>query len=482
MRLTLSLRIFLAWGVFVGVTGYFVLRLVADEIKPAVRQSTEEALVDSANLLAELLAGNFRDGHLDTDTLRDAFDRYRQRDPAATIWGVTKHSVNHQVYVTDASGRVLFDSEHGATGDDFSHWNDVLRTLRGEYGARTSVQPGDDDDATVMYVAAPVRVGGKLVGVVTLAKSNRSLQPYIDRARERLALMSAALIALGLALGGLLAWRFGRSLARLRHYAGEVSAGRRPQLPPSRSTELAALAKALESMRRELDGKQYVERYVQTLTHELKSPLAAIHGAAELLRQPMDAASRDRFLSNIDSETARLHQLTERLLLLAQVEQRAGLERRERVDLAPLVAEVATDRKILADARAITLVATVQQGTAVLGDRFLLGRALGNLLDNALDFTPDDGRIQVLVHEEAATVALAVVNTGPNVPDWALPRLGERFYSLPRPRSGRKSTGLGLAFVREVAALHGGELRIANTDDGVCASLRLPGITATRGR
>ena len=56
MRLTLSLRIFLAWGVFVGVTGYFVLRLVADEIKPAVRQSTEEALVDSANLLAELLA------------------------------------------------------------------------------------------------------------------------------------------------------------------------------------------------------------------------------------------------------------------------------------------------------------------------------------------------------------------------------------------------------------------------------------------
>jgi hypothetical protein len=83
-----------------------------------------------------------------------------------------------------------------------------------------------------------------------------------------------------------------------------------------------------------------VERYVQTLTHELKSPLAAIHGAAELLRQDMSPAQRDRFLTNIELETARLKSLSERLLHLAQVEQRRDLEERVPVTLQPLVDEL----------------------------------------------------------------------------------------------------------------------------------------------
>ncbi len=254
MRISLSLSIFFAWGIFVAVTGYFVLRLVADEIKPAVRQTTEVALVDTANLLAEILAPEFTDGTPDLSALRRALARYEQRNPAANIWGVTKSDVSHQMYVTDVNGRVLFDSLRQHEGEDFSQWNDVARTLKGTYGARSTRLPGDDEEATVMYVAAPITIDGRLVGVVTLSRPNLSLQPYIERARGRLLIMSSILVALGLALGGLLAWRLGRSMGRLQHYATQVSDGERPRLPETRSVELHALAAASSTANRSLSS------------------------------------------------------------------------------------------------------------------------------------------------------------------------------------------------------------------------------------
>ena len=121
----------------------------------------------------------------------------------------------------------------------------------------------------------------------------------------------------------------------------------------------------------------------------------------------------------------------------------------------------------------------VPPGLQVLGERFLLRQALTNLLDNAIDFTPAGRGILVearsgSVAAGAPTVAVAVFNEGEPIPDFALSRVTERFYSLPRPATGRKSTGLGLNFVQEVAQLHGGEFRIANEAGGVRAELILP--------
>ncbi|WP_244240703.1 ATP-binding protein, partial [Pseudomonas aeruginosa] len=103
-----------------------------------------------------------------------------------------------------------------------------------------------------------------------------------------------------------------------------------------------------------------------------------------------------------------------------------------------------------------------------------LRQALANLLDNALDFTPPGGILRLLAEADGEGIALRLFNQGPAIPDYALARLTERFYSLPRPASGRKSTGLGLNFVAEVAQLHGGRLQVGNRDDGVEALLWLP--------
>lgn len=184
-------------------------------------------------------------------------------------------------------------------GQDYSRWNDVYLTLRGQYGARSSRESADDPESSVMYVAAPIRDGEKIIGVVSVSKPNRTLQPYIDRSQRRLAWLGAGLIVLGLLVGAGLSWWLSRSLDRLTRYAQAVSEGRRAELPRYRGGEMAQLAGAVERMRVQLEGKDYVERYVHTLTHELKSPLAAIRGAAELLEGEMPAEQRARFVGNI---------------------------------------------------------------------------------------------------------------------------------------------------------------------------------------
>lgn len=111
----------------------------------------------------------------------------------------------------------------------------------------------------------------------------------------------------------------------------------------------------------------------------------------------------------------------------------------------------------------------------MLGDAFLLRQAVINLLENAIAFSPDGGTVQLRTQLEDGQVQLLVEDRGSGVPDYAIERVFERFYSLARPQTGQRSSGLGLPFVREVARLHGGDVRLRNRDGGgAIATLRLP--------
>ena len=479
MKISLTLRLFLVGALLAAAAGWITLRQVLGEIKPAVRQSTEETLVDTANLLAELLARDMQQGTLAQGDLPRVLAEYGRRRLGADIWGIRKDEVNHRIYVTDARGIVLLDSAGRAVGEDYSQWNDVFLTLRGRYGARTTEAVPGDERSTVMHVAAPVRDGERIIGSVTVAKPNASVQPFIARAQRRLVLLAVGTLAAALALGALLSGWLSHSIRRLTRFADAVTAGQRPDVPSLPGNELTQLATALDTMRTRLEGKDYVERYVQTLTHELKSPLAAIQGSAELLRREMTPEQRAHFLANIDMETARLRSLSERLLSLAQVEQRRGLEETTPVPVRELVEELLAECAPRLELAGIKASNAVPAGTSVAGERFLLRQALLNLVDNAIEFTPA-GRGFVIdaaagaLPDGRAALVISVRNQGEPIPDYALSRVTERFYSLPRPGSGRKSTGLGLNFASEVAQLHGGEFRITNESEGVNAQLLLP--------
>jgi two-component system sensor histidine kinase CreC len=483
--LSLSARLFLFYAAVVALAGWFVVLRVLEEVKPAVRQSTEETLVETANLLAELAADDLRAGRLSESELPRLLARYGERRPGANIWGIEKARIEGRIYIVDRHGIVLVDSAGRDVGQDYSRWNDVYLTLRGHYGARSTLDTPGDPTSSVMYVAAPIYEGPAIVGAVTIAKPNRTVQPVIERAERRLALLGAGLIGSGLVLGALFSLWLSRAIRRLTGFALAVSVGERASLPELPGVELRQLAEALESMRTQLEGKAYVERYVQTLTHELKSPLTAIAGAAELLRSDMQPEHRERFLKNIETETTRLQSLSERLLHLAQVEQRRGLEERVSIGLCELVEELLAAQLPRLQARQILAENRVSPEAAVLGERFLVRQALANLIDNAVDFSRAGGTLRIGTERDAterqgarahgSELLISVMNEGGPIPDYALPRVTERFYSLPRPDTGRKSTGLGLSFVREVALLHEGSFQIRNVEGGVEAQLRLPG-------
>jgi two-component system sensor histidine kinase CreC len=224
-----------------------------------------------------------------------------------------------------------------------------------------------------------------------------------------------------------------------------------------------------------LAGRSYAEQYVQTLAHEIKSPLAAIRGAAELLREPMAEPARARFAGNIEEQVARAQDLIERMLELASLERRGSLERVELVSLAQVVRLVVTEATPLAERRHMRFEVDVPEPLLAGGDAFLLQRAISNLVRNAIDFAPVHSTVEIAARQAGRQVELTVRDHGPGLPPYAARRAFEKFFSTARPDTGRKGTGLGLAFVKEVAALHGGTARLANhPDGGAVATLTLP--------
>ncbi|WP_369916192.1 two-component system sensor histidine kinase CreC [Xanthomonas sp. NCPPB 3005] len=476
----LGLRLFLGFFLIVGVAAFFVMRVFVNEVKPGVRQAMESTLVDAANVLAQMAATDLKAGRIDSGAFARDLGAAQRRNPRAMVWRFPKRSVDYRVTITDAAGVVVFDSRGQDLGRDNSRWNDVYRTLRGEYGARSSAEGDGDPNHTVMHVAAPIYDpddARRLIGVLTLSQPNRSIEPFIVASQRSILLRGAWLIGISALIGLLMTWGLLRGIGRLNRYAQAVSAGEPVPPPPPRRDEIGDLGRALETMRRKLEGKAYVEQYVQSLTHEMKSPLAAIRGAAELLQEPLPDAERQRFVRNIAEQQQRLTETIDKLLALAEVEQHGWLQRRERIALAPLFAQLQEALAPQLRASGVQLqVQAPEEQLALVGDPYLLRQALHNLLDNAIAFSPDGGVVVLRAERDAdARIALLVEDAGPGVPDYALERVFERFYSLARPATGQRSSGLGLPFVREVARLHGGEASLRNrAAGGAVARLSLP--------
>ncbi|PNF12374.1 two-component system sensor histidine kinase CreC [Enterobacter cancerogenus] len=442
----IGMRLLLGYFLIVAIAAWFVLSIFVQEVKPGVRRATEGTLIDTATLLAEVGRDDLLSGHARQGKLAQAFLQLHQRPFRANIGGIHKVRNEYHVYMTDAQGTVVFDSAGQALGKDYSRWNDVWLTLRGKYGARSTQRNPDDPESTVMYVAAPVVDRGKIIGVLSVGKPNSAMAPVINRSERRILWAGGALLGIALLIGLLVVVWINRSISMLSRYADSVTTQTPLPLPNPGSSELRKLAQALENMRLRLEGKNYIERYVHALTHELKSPLAAIRGAAEILSERPPPEVTARFIENILVQNARMQSLVEKLL--------------------------AASRPALLAAKQLTLVC--QSGSlAVQGDPDLLEQALGNLLDNAIDFTPEGGAIQLAAREMQDRVQLTVTDSGSGIPDYALDRIFERFYSLPR-ENGVKSSGLGLAFVQEVARLHQGEITLRNREEGgVIATLTL---------
>ncbi len=447
------------FGVYVGASalGFAALMfLVLRDVRLRYVESMRRTLGDTAAFLAVFAA----EGGSEPAGWRA---RLGQLPPQADLL---------RVFACAADGRVVFDSAHGRDVGQVYRWS---MTGGGRVATEGYTVANVAEVDGELRVVAPVRIAGELRGWVGVGRPLASVTEGVSAARWRLATYAALLAAAMTAAGWWIANRLTHSLERLTEYAVAVRDGRAAQPPASRAREIAALAQAFEEMRVTLEGKLHVERYTQALAHEFKAPLTAIRGAAELLAENPPAEDRARFAANVLGEAERLRRIVDRLLELAALESRRAGPAWEPLDLATVVARVVAEARGAAELRGVALRTSLPAALPGRGDAFLLGQALGNLIQNALEFSPRGGDVTVTARAEGAAVVVEVDDGGPGVPDYALARVFERFYSLPRPDSGRKSSGLGLSIVREIARLHRGEVALENrAGGGARATLTLP--------
>ncbi|MGB0775734.1 MAG: histidine kinase dimerization/phospho-acceptor domain-containing protein, partial [Akkermansiaceae bacterium] len=322
MRLTRVVLLCLALIMSFGF--YRLVVYLLDDVDAQTFQATEEVMVDTAHILAGLLEAN--PDHSEQH-IRATFTHAMEHQIDARIHNHAKSSIGINAYVCNAQGEVIFDSTKQRTGKDFSQHNDVLLTLRGEYGARSSRENENDPNSSILYVAAPVKRNGKIIGTVTVYKAQSDVSHFISE-RRRDILTATLLIGGGIVLFtiAVFIWLF-RPVGQLTEYAHAISRGERRPLPNlGKGREVNTLGNALHDMRETLEGRRYVENYISALTHELKSPLAAIRGAAELLDETMPPEQQAKFLHNIRTETSRSETLVNNLLLLSELEGKPHLE------------------------------------------------------------------------------------------------------------------------------------------------------------
>ena len=295
------------------------------------------------------------------------------------------------------------------------------------------------------------------------------------RAERRIA---ASLAAMSLAIGlSILVWlelrrRLTEPLRELRETVARLSRGELESTFPVMpcSDEMGALAAALEDLRRaELEARRLQEatvRFTADASHQMRTPLSIVRSHLALLtkRLPRDPAKRAA-LADIEHAVARLQRLVTQLLSLARAET-AAVVQADRIDLAQVVRGAAADYLPFAQSKRIDLsFESHGEGHPVTANAAILAELVGNLIDNAIRYTPPGGRVRVRVEENELEPVVEVEDNGPGIPAEERLRVTQRFYRLKRDQ-GESGSGLGLAIVESLAAVLSAKLSLGEATGG----------------
>ena len=478
INISFSLRAFIVYFLILGSLAWYIVNNAIERLNDGMRQSAENVMVDMSHLLAAKVEKQLKSEKdapsvedsvkktaLNTVSIKVLFNRVNQRDILAKIYQISKTSIETDVYITDQNGLVIYDSTGKSTGEDFSQWRDVRLTLEGQYGARTSFidpEKTKEDDEKIMVVAAPLRSdSGNIIGSLSVVKSIKSLEEHLQAESEQLKNYALLLVIFAIFASYIFSIWMTKSLEKISIYAQNLAVGKKNQQPQFWDSRLDKLSSSVTELRDQLDGKEYVENYIHSLTHELKTPITSIRGAAELLQEGLPEPERKKFIRNIHSSNNRMAQLVDKMLSLAKLESHTAPLEQENFDISTTLFHLLEERQALIERKSI-YVQLPENNYLIYGDRMLIRQALANVLDNAIAFCPPSGVITIkyAIVNPKNSYSIEVYNQGEHIPDYALPRLYERFFSMPSDKndgiSTAKSTGLGLSFVKEIMKHHQG--------------------------
>jgi signal transduction histidine kinase len=426
--ISVRLQIFIALAFIVGAFASGLGLLVLDRIEARATRVAREAANDEAAAIATFVAGQIDATGASLQSIVDVLEYERAR-------GSTARS---RLALYDAAGRELFID-----------------------GPRPD-QPG------TVAVRAPIRTRHGVTGHVQVVKETVIMRRLLADFAPTVLLISAILGAAAALAAALIGRAIAAPIESLTYFAERVSEGDRAVTPPvPHGLEVKRLTKAIDKMRRELDGLPYVESFAADLSHELKNPVAAIRASAEVLddgalAEPEEAA---RFVKRIREATGRIEAILSELLSLARIESR-GVENPDAVELHAVVRSIIESHA----SRGKVELEEAPGPLRVHGDSRWLTRAIDNLVNNALTHGDGSRPPRVTLRSEGTDAIVSVSSPGA-IPPHVRKRLFRRFVTS---RGDKGGTGLGLPIVRAVAEAHRGKVEVDHRDTEVTFHLILP--------
>ena len=433
------------------------------------------------------------------DTLLASMDRSGERAVAAEV---------EDLYSPEANDRFIriTRSQQGSPRDPQATSGAPVATSPRDSGI-IYVSGGPHDGSFVPTAVPPLKAtdrdgvqvrkeelksGSLLIGAVThsVTPSERYLvEVGIATERTEQTLRQVLLIlAIGLPVAVLIAVSGGfvlvrralKPVAAIAAEAAEISQHNlRKRLPVlNTGDELERLSLSLNRMIARLeDAIQSSKRFVADASHELRTPLTVLRGELESLAQDLQLrASTRESLGSALEEVDRLSELVEGLLALSKLDAGEASAERVRFDLGELVTMTAGQMSLLAEDKNIEVTCEVTPGVWIEGDRARMKQVIVNLLDNAIKYTPNGGRVLLRIARDAEYAVLEVIDTGIGIPAEALPHMFKRFFRVDDSRSREQGgAGLGLSIVKSICTAQGAEVDVESTPGGgSCFRVRQP--------
>ncbi|HSW14844.1 MAG TPA: ATP-binding protein [Solimonas sp.] len=393
------------------------------------------------------------------------------------------------IRVVDYRGLIVASTRDGDSDDSglsLLGYEELQQALRGLPGSRLrrrdSPQAAPALDSISrgaglrVYVAEPILRGDRVIGAVLLVRTPASLSQAILGKREPLLLAALALVGLVALLSLLGALTITRPVGRLVEQAHRAARGETGAMAPQRhpgTREIAELSETVATMARTLEQRaRYIRDFAAHVSHEFKTPLTAIQGSVELLREhaeEMSPEERSRFLDILTQDARRLENLVRKLLELARADvMRVG---DESCELGPVLAGAAERQRGLG--LAVELAAGSEVRVAMAPET--LDSILGNLLDNARQHGGAGVRVRLSCSADATArppaALIDIADDGAGISAANAERIFEPFFTT-RRKNG--NTGLGLAIIRSLLQAHGGSIELLPAAGGACFRLRLP--------
>ena len=405
-------------------------------------------------------------GELDLDSWRISGPTYRLRDPSMQKW--TKDVAR----ALDRGFNALVGEENDEdfvepAVDQASAWSEVSASRQ---SGQTESEVRQAPELTPVFSAATPVTGGS---TLLVTDNDRDFTKRVRKQRAGLLVALGVVAALSILLSLFLARTIVRPLRRIALAAHRVRLGRAREVKvprlPSRTDEIGLLARSIsdmsQSLRQRIDN---IEAFAADVTHELKNPLASLRSAVDGLERIEDPGLRKQLVDVIRQDVVRLDRLISDVGEAARTDAELARARFEPVDLGDLIGQLVKSwesRRETGNVR-IAFARPRRASAIVMGEPGRLARAIDNIIDNAISFSPPGGLVEIAATHVDDEVRIRIDDEGPGVPKEHREAIFNRFHSVrPQAESFGRHSGLGLAIARAIVEGHDGEIDVTDRDD-----------------